>query len=352
MTMPDAPNAIPDTIPLPAIPGIETRVHVFETKRTTADPPGAQAGPRQAPVAGIDSRDALRAALGAKRPLLVRGEPGVGKTQLAEAAAVALGRLLLTITVDSRTESRDLLYSFDAVRRLAEAQLLGSTPCLDDKERAQRRDDLDPRKFLIPGPLWWAFNWRSALEQADLAGAPKEYDETKWSKAQGAVLLIDEIDKAEADVPNGLLEALGSRHFVAPHGAGTVAVGQHAPLVIITTNEERSLPDPFLRRCVVLTLKLPGNDRDVENRALQDFLIARGRSHFPRCSQAVLETAAEQLARDRHAAFRDQVTPLPGQAEYLDLVRATLDSDPDPSAQLKNLQRFSEFILRKHGERK
>ncbi|HND55685.1 MAG TPA: MoxR family ATPase, partial [Pirellulaceae bacterium] len=228
--------AIPDRVSLPAQGGIERRVHLF-------DP---------------DSRNAILAAIGAARPLLVRGEPGVGKTQLAEAAAVALQRRLLTTVVDSRTEPRDLLYSFDAVARLAEAQLCGAAPKSSETDLHAARELLTPKRFLTPGPLWWAFDWKSARDQAELSGAPRPYSDEQWEAASGTVLLIDEIDKAETDVPNGLLEALGSRQFTPPFDHQPVAQTGECPLVVITTNEERALPDPFLRRCVVLDLKPPG----------------------------------------------------------------------------------------------
>ena len=93
----------------------------------------------------------LGVALGARRPLLVKGEPGVGKTQLAEAVATALGRLLLSVTVDSRTESRDLLYSFDAVRRLAEAQLQGAIPTQDSAERSSFLTGADITRLNLRG---------------------------------------------------------------------------------------------------------------------------------------------------------------------------------------------------------
>jgi MoxR-like ATPase len=301
-----------------------------------------------------DARQALYAALGANRPLLVRGEPGVGKTQLAEAAAIALNRLLLTVTVDSRTESRDLLYSFDAVRRLAEAQLQAALPAADDQLLEKRRAELDADRFVVPGRLWWAFDWESARAQARHARAPDEYTAERWQTTQGAVLLIDEIDKAEAEVPNGLLEALGSRQFQPPCGLAPVRQQGEPPLIIITTNEERALPDPFLRRCVVLVLRLPGDDREPRNPQLLKLLCDRGKAHFPGADlgeDGILQLAAEQVIRDRsRAALRGQ-TLLPGQAEYLDLVRAALASAPgDPDRQRKNLQRFAKFILEKQGQ--
>jgi MoxR-like ATPase len=297
-----------------------------------------------------DARQALLAAWGANRPLLVRGEPGVGKTQLAEAAARAMDRMFLTVTVDSRTESRDLLYTFDAVRRLAEAQLRGAVPETNVELLKQIRAELDAARFVVPGQLWWAFHWRSAWKQAEDSQTPRVSTETDWTESKGAVLLIDEIDKAEAEVPNGLLEALGSREFQPPCGLRKVSQTGIAPLIIITTNEERSLPEPFLRRCVVLNLRLPGDDNDPQNEELREFLVRRGLAHFPHADEAMLRLAARDLLKDRHAAFKAGIRPLPGQAEYLDLVRAVLATAPhDPVRQQANLITFSKYILRKQG---
>ncbi len=130
---------------------------------------------------------AINAALSASRPLLVRGEPGIGKSQLARAAAKALGRAFIQHVVDARTESRDLLWHFDAVGRLAEAQVMGALqvacPPLqnndpqdgDPAELALKllRKRLDPQQFLHPRALWWAFDWENAAMQAgNVRGRP------------------------------------------------------------------------------------------------------------------------------------------------------------------------------------
>lgn len=284
---------------------------------------------------------AINAALAAGRPLLVRGEPGVGKSQLARAAAKALGRVFVKHVIDSHTESRDLMWTFDAVKRLAEAQLAGA---LRD-DRVQAREDLAVNRFLSPGPLWWSLNWETAKAQAKSVGAecPAQPDGGDWKN--GTVLLLDEIDKAETEVPNGLLEVLGAREFTPLAYSEPVRADGAAPLVIITTNEERVLPDAFLRRCLVLQLALPEGQQE-----LIAFLIARGRAHFPQANTKLLREAAEMLYADRESAIKEQVRPFPGQAEYLDLLRAVLGLSEKYRDQKKMLSMIREYTLRKQSE--
>ncbi|MCY2962910.1 MAG: MoxR family ATPase [Planctomycetota bacterium] len=317
LTLPHEPTPLPDQA------GISGRRHLFEQEVI----------------------DALNAALATCRPLLVRGEPGTGKTQLAEAAAIELDRPLLSTVVDSRTESRDLMYTYDAVARLGEAQLCAAMKS-DDREQIDER--LAVKRFVHPGPLWWAFHWKKAQEQADWVkdktpAFPKGWDPEANA---GCVVLLDEIDKAETDVPNGLLEALGAGKFRPPGVVEDVAVAGVPPLVIITTNEERALPDPFVRRCVVLWLELPA-----ESQALQSWLVERGRAHLDtsRATQRVLERAAEIIAKDRSDAQDKRQTPLPGQAEYLDLVRAVVEQHPDDEAsQFATLEKARLYVVQKH----
>src|SRR3954447_14166797 len=307
---------------------------------------------------------AIRSALGARRPLLVRGEPGVGKTQLAAAAAKVLRRPLVSRVVDSRTEARDLLWEFDAVMRLAEAQIAAAVaPALDSRVAGcsgdvsqdwrnvseQLQEHLSLRRFLRPGPLWWAFDWKGATEQALLSGSPVPALDPDTNPKNGCVVLIDEIDKADTDVPNGLLEALGSGEFTPLGASDPVKVVGEPPLVMITTNEERVLPNAFLRRCLVLRLKLP--DRDDE---LVEFLKARAKLHFARHAKTegydgLFHKAAALLVRDRNEAKERSIEPLPGQAEYLDLIRAVLDLKPDSvEHHLAILDSVAEFTFRKH----
>ena len=292
---------------------------------------------------------AINAAIAAGRPLLVRGEPGTGKTQLARAAAQELRRAFVTKTVDIRTEARDLLWTFDAVGRLAEAQVLAAADVGGD----DLRDGIDESLFVRPGPLWWAFDWPGAekhLARAKLK-AKTPTVASGCSQENGVVVLIDEIDKADASVPNGLLEALGSQEFdVLGSDEGVVRKETvAAPLVIVTTNEERSLPDAFLRRCLVLQLRLPEDDK-----ALIRWLSDRGKAHFPRSSKWLRDAAARQLVNDRVAVRKRGLSP-PGQAEYLDLIRALarLPADKSDKRPLRErqedlLEKLTVFTFEKH----
>lgn len=293
----------------------------------------------------FDEREvrALNAALAAGRPLLVRGEPGIGKSQLARAAAKMLKRTFIQQVVDSQTESRDLLWRLDSLGRLAEAQLAGA---LRDKSVEDARADFAIEKFVVPGPLWWGFDWPSAERQAAASARARVRTDVPERGAEadpdnGSVVLIDEIDKAEAEVPNGLLEALGSGR-IAPPGCGVVNAKEPAPLVVITTNEERTLPDAFLRRCLVLALTLP------DDRArLMDLLVQRGKAHFPNCDGETLSLAAEMVFEDRTA--HGDLRPRPGQAEYLDLLRVVAHQhEGEPTAQRDALKTVREFVLKKH----
>lgn len=297
-------------------------------------------GDREAHVFRQEDVDAIEAALLSERPLLVRGEPGVGKTQFALAAAVALRRGYCQAVVDSRTEVRDLRWTEDLVARLADAQLVGTLGHAPEAAIHRARLD-DIANYVRPGPLWWAFDWAGAERQPG-AVVPVSLH-ADCDPANGAVVLIDEIDKAEPDLPNGLLEALGSRRFAVRDRAPVSA--KIWPLVVITTNEERELPAAFVRRCVVHDIRLPPTGD-----ALVEFLVDRGRSHFPKAAESVLRKAAELTVQDRQAAEEQGLRPLPGQAEYLDLLRAAFAGSRTEAKAAAAVDRLSPYFLRKHQQ--
>lgn len=301
---------------------------------------------------------AINAAMAANRPLLVRGEPGVGKTQLAKAAAAYLKRPLVSMTVDANTESREIMWTFDAVQRLAEAQVAAVT-CGNDPDELRRL--IDVKQFVKPGPLWWAYSWDTAKAQLREHEEPPASPKS-WTSEKGVVILIDEIDKAESEVPNGLLEALGSRQFMPQGWRNAVTLAAHvaAPLIVITTNEERMLPDAFVRRCFVLHLELPllsqqepkTPDELKADQAFVEFLQVRGKAHFPianfpAADDALLTEAASMLLADRRHAMQHRLFPLPGQAEYLDFVRAVVTMRFTPAEREKVFDQVRTYAFRK-----
>ena len=292
---------------------------------------------------------ALWAAYVTGRPLLLRGEPGTGKSQIARAAAHCLRAPLVTCVIDSRTEPQDLRYQYDAVARLADAQALR-----DSNERG----GLSQQNYIIPGPLWWAFNWQTAKQQSDAARvftsppeipvfepAADDTNQQQYSPDHGCVLLLDEIDKADSDVPNGLLESLGNTGFQVPYIDKPVICGNKPPLVIITTNEERELPAAFVRRCLVLQLDLP-KDHAVLKQWLQD----RALVHKYACEDSIVARAADLLISDRQRATAAGFTP-PGQAEFLDMLSALSKMAPaDTQKQEEYLVWVSRFALKKQPD--
>ena len=274
--------------------------------------------------------EALTLALAARRPLLVRGEAGSGKSQLARAAAkqLASGPPWVEV-IHPRFEALDLLYRFDAVARLSDAQLRGAD--------GQALLDLGNHKYLHQGALWRAL--LAAMPDAPLP-----------------VLLIDEIDKADADVPNALLDVLGNRSFEVPYlpeGERIVqGVGGAMPLIVITTNEERELPAAFVCRCVVLNLNPPEDET-----AFVDWLIRRGQAHarLADVHAKVARQAAAQVWADRQVAAGAGY-PKVGLAEFIDLLSAldelTTNAPPAQRSrqQARWLQRLSAYALVKHAK--
>lgn len=268
---------------------------------------------------------AINVALVTGRPLLLRGPPGCGKSTLAPAVARVLGWRYYEHVVSSRTAARDLLWSFDALRRLSDAQAGGNA--------------LEAVRYVEPGVLWWAFDQTSAecrglmdsgsIPRAVEPGAPRKHDR--------AVVLIDEIDKADPDVPNNLLIPFGSLEFMVEE-TGCKVTARCVPLLMITTNDERDLPRAFLRRCIILNLPAPTEERLMEIAAAHF-----GSEHATLCSEAI--QAISSIAARR----------APGQpwhasaAEFLDTIRACLQMSIHPGS--PEWQRVAEITLFKDQSR-
>jgi MoxR-like ATPase len=263
-------------------------------------PLGMAIGDRTAPGSYVFDAGlvlAVNVALATGRPLLLRGRPGSGKSSMAASAAFALGWRFYSQTITSRTQARDLLWTVDDVARLSDATA-GSG-------QARERE-----RYVEPGLLWWAFDPVSAAGRGlapSAMGAPVPDPNLGTVGAAHAVVLLDEIDKADPDVPNDLLEPLGWYRFRTDRGLLVTAAAE--PLVVITTNGERDLPRAFLRRCVAYQLALPTVERLVE--------IARGR--FGAASEPLFLDIIRALPA---AMAADDRTVDISIAEYLDLVRA------------------------------
>ncbi|MEO1019648.1 MAG: MoxR family ATPase, partial [Pseudomonadota bacterium] len=284
--------------------------------------------------------NAINSAMAAGRPLLVTGEPGVGKSQLARAAAKSLGRAFYSITVDSRTEAHDLIWHFDAVARLRDAQVARAG-------ELGAETSLNVEHYVKPRALWWGLSWKTANGRAP---SEEPFQADGGCHKHGAVVLIDEIDKGEADVPNGLLDALGSGGFV-PYGTNRriEMASDTPPLIVITSNGERVLPDAFVRRCLCLKLHLPDKEHEVV-----EWLVQRATDHFGDRfgdNGFIIELAAKLTAEDRVEAERRHWRPLPGQAECLDLLKAVDElTTATGEAPRTIILKVAKFTLRKHPD--
>ena len=233
-------------------------------------------------VATDDLRLAVNAAATLGRPLLVKGEPGTGKTRLAEEVASALGMPLLEWHIKSTTKAQQGLYEYDAVSRLRDSQLG------------------DPRvheiaNYIVPGMLWQAF----------------ESD-------RPVVLLIDEIDKADIEFPNDLLRELDRMEFHV-YETRQLIRAKHRPLVFITSNNEKDLPDAFLRRCFFHYIRFP-------DQATMEQIVE---VHYPGIKKKLLKAALEAFFAVREVPG---LKKKPSTSELLDWLKLLLAEDIPPEA--------------------
>jgi MoxR-like ATPase len=260
---------------------------------------------------------AVNVALATGRPLLVRGSSGTGKSTLAWNAREVLGWRFYERVVTSRTHAKDLLWEVDHLKRLQDAE----TGNLSDNYGA----------YIKPGVLWWAFNPKQASDWGD--------DPWQGQASQRAVVLIDEIDKADPDVPNNLLVPLGSLMFQVEETVTDVCGTDNPPLVFITTNEERELPKAFLRRCVEVKLELPSPSR-LENIA---------KTHFAESADDLIFKVKKQFFPDEDAWDSPQSEDGISPAEFIDTIRACRKLDP--MLQQEVFQLIKQTTVWKHGQR-
>ncbi|MEQ5776934.1 MoxR family ATPase [Thalassospira sp. NFXS8] len=233
-------------------------------------------------VATEDLMVAVNAAITLQRPLLVKGEPGTGKTVLAEEIAKSLGKKLITWSIKSTTRAQQGLYEYDAVSRLRDSQL--------GDERVH-----DIANYIVKGKLWEAF-------EAD----------------EAPVLLIDEIDKADIEFPNDLLQELDRMEFYV-YETQKMVTATNRPIVIITSNNEKELPDAFLRRCFFHYIRFP----DAETMAqIVDV-------HFPNIQKRLVSEALNLFYDMRDVAG---LKKKPSTSELLDWLKLFMAEDLPPEA--------------------
>ncbi len=230
-------------------------------------------------IATADLKMAVDAAITLQRPLLIKGEPGTGKTMLAEQVALSLGKELMQWNIKSTTKAQQGLYEYDAVSRLRDSQL--------GDERVH-----DIGNYIVKGKLWEAFD---ADEQV--------------------VLLIDEIDKADIEFPNDLLQELDKMEFYVYETRKQV-VAKKRPIVIITSNNEKELPDAFLRRCFFHYIRFP------DTKTMKEIVDV----HFPDLQKNLVEEALELFFEIRQVSG---LKKKPSTSELIDWLKL-LNSDDIP----------------------
>ena len=248
-------------------------------------------------IASDDLQLAVNAAIHLERPLLIKGEPGTGKTLLAEELAASLGTELIAWHIKSTTKAQQGLYEYDAVSRLRDSQLG------DDKVH-------DIANYIVKGKLWHAF-----------------------TKDHRPVLLIDEIDKADIEFPNDLLQELDRMEFFVYETQEKVVAAQR-PIVIITSNNEKELPDAFLRRCFFHYIKFPEAE---EMQAIVDV-------HFPTIKKDLLDEALAMFFDLREIPG---LKKKPSTSELIDWLKLLLAEDVDP--ELIKEKRQNKVIPPLHG---
>ena len=233
-------------------------------------------------VATEDLAMAVNAAATLGRPILIKGEPGTGKTQLAHEVSKSMGLPLFEWHIKSTTKARQGLYEYDAVARLRDSQL--------GDDRVQ-----DIANYIVKGKLWEAF-------EADTQ----------------PVLLIDEIDKADIEFPNDLLQELDRMEFYVYETKKLVAA-RYRPIIVITSNNEKELPDAFLRRCFFHYIKFP--DRDTMKQIVD--------VHYPKLKKTLLREALEAFYKIRDVPG---LKKKPSTSELLDWIKLLVAEDVQPEA--------------------
>ncbi|AMW27648.1 AAA family ATPase [Arthrospira platensis] len=223
--------------------------------------------------------EAVNLAIILQRPLLLQGEPGCGKTKLAQAVAYELGLPYLCWTIKSTSRAQDGLYTYNNLARLRDSQLLGLGQITDPEEIRRIKD---PKTYVELGKLGEAFL----------------SDKT-------TVLLIDEIDKADIDFPNDLLLELDEKRFTIPE-TKKEKTAKHPPIILITSNQERDLPDAFLRRCLFHYIQFPNKERLIEIIIARFFGVTEDKSTIPEPENQLIEAAVAKFSELRELLDKEK----------------------------------------------
>lgn len=250
-------------------------------------------------VASEELMQAVNIAVALEKPLLIKGEPGTGKTMLAKAVSDALNQEMIIWNIKSTTKAQDGLYVYDVVQRLYDSQF--------GNEGVN-----NIQKYVKLGKMGEAF-----------------------SSEKQVVLLIDEIDKADLEFPNDLLWELDRMEFYIPETGETIRA-KHRPVVIITSNAEKELPDAFLRRCVFHYIEFPD----------QELLAEIVRVHFPKLDDHLLTQVLKAFYRIRSLP---QIKKKPSTSEVIDWIRALIHGGMNPDRLVKELP-YLGVLLKKNED--
>ncbi len=289
-------------------------------------------------IPSANLKKAVNLAIALKRPLLLEGEPGCGKTKLANAIAYEFTQKNLRRqkpkkgeaepwwnfyiwNIKSTTRARDGLYTYDAVGRLRDAQLIGSNP-------AQLKEYLLPSEITR---LTERLKDRSKyLELGELGKALTD-------QTYRPILLIDEIDKADSDFPNDLLLELDEFRFTIPETDDTFPPPEHKPIILITSNREKPLPEPFLRRCLYFYVPFPDADHLKE-------IIQKRFGQRAQQKEDIVELAVKRFEEIRELLKNQPGSRPPGTSEFIEFLTELIRDDKDMAEAMQELEQLSKEL--------